>query len=233
MRVFLRLLALAVGVVAVVAVIQAFNGAPWWVAIVWAALTLVLNFASNVTPPNKTVQLAHLISQGGLQKQPVATQVAEFLRRGANPNGLVGETRILNEATVWGELAVVETLLVHGADPNGRDSGGWAALHVAQNNDHQDVAQLLVDKGADVNGADNDGRTPLHMAASRGDANVVRWLIALGADPQARDNRGHTPLAEAEKSLSAWTSSSELSRDVRAVAEHQKTVWLLRSCTAY
>ena len=233
LRVFFRLLALAVGIVTVVAVIQAFNGAPWWVAIVWGVLALALSFISKLVPPNKTVQLAWVINRGGLEKESVAAKVEQLLQRGANPNGIVNGERILKEATVWGEEAVIKALLAHRADPNGRDLSGWTPVHVAQNNDRLDLARLLVENGADVNAADNDGRTPLHMAASRGKTETVRGLIKLGADVYARDKVGKTPLAEAEDTLSSWTSSSFLSQDREAVSGYRDTVGLLRTQGVY
>ena len=229
MRIVIRLLTFVAGAVTVVAVIQAFNGAPWWVPIAWGALALVLSFLTKLVPPNKTVQLALVINQGGLEKRSVAAQVEHLLRRGANPNGLVGEARILNEATVWGEVPVLQSLLDHGADVDGRDLGGWTAVHVAQNNDRQDLARLLVGSGANVNAQDKQGCTPLHLAASRGDADVVRWLIELGASARMQDNRGLTALAEAENTLSTWVLSPELSQNHKAVSGYRATIALLRT----
>lgn len=229
LRVFFRLLALAVGVVTAVAVIQAINGSPWWVAIAWGVLALALSFISKLVPPNKTVQLAWVINHGGLAKESVATRVEQLLQSGANPNGIVQGARIINEATVWGETDVLRALLSHRADPNGRDLSGWTPVHVAQNNDRLDLVRLLVQNGADVNAADQDGRTPLHMAASRGAAETVRGLIRLGANVDAQDNQGKTPLAEAESTLSSWTSSSFLSQDRAAVSSFRETVTLLRT----
>lgn len=228
MRVFFRLLALAAGVIAVVAVIQAINGAPWWVAIAWAAAALGLSVAARLVPPSKTIQLALIINQGGLEKRPVADQVEQLLGRGANPNGVVGETRVLNEAAVWGDMRVLTTLLDHGADPDGRDQSGWTALHVAQNNGREDIARLLVSRGADVNSANSHGATPLHLAASRGQADVVHWLLGLGANPSARDSSGRTALAEAESNLMAWVSSPTLSQDREAISGYRDTITLLR-----
>ena len=107
-----------------------------------------------------------------------------------------------------GDLAMVEMLLEHEADPNRRSewwAGGFHPLHSARG----DVATRLLEAGAvpdacaaaqldrpellrNILDADparvhergGDGQTPLHFARSR---EVVDLLLERGADPDARD----------------------------------------------
>jgi ankyrin repeat protein len=107
-----------------------------------------------------------------------------------------------------GNIALVDTLLEFGADPNRKSSwwaGGFHALYAARGQ----VADRLIAAGAvpdacaaaqldrpgllaEILGTDpsrvhergGDGQTPLHFARSR---EVVYILLAAGADPDARD----------------------------------------------
>ena len=66
---------------------------------------------------------------------------------------------------------VVELLLTHGADVNGRTrdncNGGETPLHDAARNCQREVAELLLAHGANVNAKDAQGSTPL-LEAARG-----------------------------------------------------------------
>jgi ankyrin repeat protein len=83
---------------------------------------------------------------------------AEQLRR-ANAGLIEPGHGVLHMLAKRNDVAAVQWLLDHGADPNGR----WA---------HWD---------ADV--------TPLHLAASQGHEKIVRLLLAAGADPGIRDSK--------------------------------------------
>ena len=106
------------------------------------------------------------------------------------------------------DVALVDTLLEFGADPNRRSSwwaGGFHPLHAAQGPvadrllaagavpdacaaarlDHPDLLRrILASDPSRVHERGGDGQTPLHFARS---PEVVDMLLRAGADPDARD----------------------------------------------
>jgi ankyrin repeat protein len=93
-----------------------------------------------------------------------------------------------------GDLDRVRACLEKGADVNARDPNGQTALHVAVNNEHRDVAELLISKGADVNAKDGRGDTPLICAVEKGDRNTVTLLVTKGADVNYTPRDDYLPL---------------------------------------
>jgi len=72
--------------------------------------------------------------------------------------------------------------LNRGADVNVKSAEGWAPLHLAAEEGHKDLGELLIDKGADVNVKSAEGWAPLHVAAVYGQKDVAELLISKGAD---------------------------------------------------
>lgn len=109
---------------------------------------------------------------------------------------------LLHGIAASGVLALVETLLELGADPNALDEAGHTPLYClaneTQSNEAGATVHALVQAGADVNAAGGVKRcTPLHMAARRGNVGVAEALLNHGAWIEARDSRGDTPLRRA------------------------------------
>jgi ankyrin repeat protein len=79
----------------------------------------------------------------------------------------VGGLNALLYAARGGCYACVEDLIIAGADVNLPTPEGVTPLMIALDNEHNDVAKLLMDKGADLNVWDWWGRTALWIAVDR------------------------------------------------------------------
>ncbi|XP_066946629.1 transient receptor potential cation channel subfamily A member 1 [Macrobrachium rosenbergii] len=71
---------------------------------------------------------------------------------------------------------------------------GKTALHIASEEGHTRVVQLLISKGALLH-KDHFGRTPLHLAATGGHSQVIKTLLAVHSHIlDQTDKDGNTPL---------------------------------------
>jgi uncharacterized protein len=127
-----------------------------------------------------------------------------------NDSMLGGGTTPFLRAAKAGDLAAMQLLLEHGADPtlsptrSGINPLMAAAGLGTQEEDTTgrfkteaqaiDAIQLLLDRGLDINAAANDGRTALHGAALQGYDDVIKFLAAKGGNLEAHDSKGFTPL---------------------------------------
>lgn len=105
---------------------------------------------------------------------------------------------------MWSREDDAKVLLEAGADPNARDTGGSAPLHISLRNSVEKI-RLLVAYGADINALETPGdikpgsraSTPLQSAltvAKLGGLDGVRTLLELKADPHKRDVSGRSAL---------------------------------------
>ena len=102
----------------------------------------------------------------------------------------------------------------HVDEANSADREGFTPLHFAAQQQHADVAALLIAAGADPNARNRFGNTPLWTAMFNvrdGDGDVVRVLLDAGADVDAENNYGASP-----RSLAAKVVSYDLLRFPRA-----------------
>ncbi|GHU22519.1 hypothetical protein FACS189472_15410 [Alphaproteobacteria bacterium] len=119
----------------------------------------------------------------------------------------------LHQAAREGNVELVSQLLrehdndnayVNAIDTEGRDDSGLlshaTALHVAVENGHYDVVQLLLKSGAFVELKNRLGDTALHAAARTGNVPIAKLLVKAGADKEAKNNSGSTPLRASLKS---------------------------------
>ena len=112
-----------------------------------------------------------------------AAMVEKLLKAGADPNGVPTGTTVLMTAARTGNVDMVKSLLVHGADVNAKDNPrGQTALMWAVAEKHPEVARTLIDHGADVHARSTSGFTPLLFAAQQGDMESARMLVEVGAN---------------------------------------------------
>lgn len=100
----------------------------------------------------------------------------------------------LERAAAKGDLALVNTLLAAGADPNAPGEDQCTPLHSAVAFGHRAIVNALLAKGADPNARGADQRRPLHSAVVFGCSAIVNTLLDKGADANLRDRDGMPPL---------------------------------------
>jgi ankyrin repeat protein len=105
-----------------------------------------------------------------------------------------GYSQELLESVSKGELSKVKDFVNKGADINIKNKDGKTPLHIAVENNYEDIIKFLLENKADVNVKDNEGNTPLHIAIKKGNYFVIKELIKFGADKNAKNNKGETPL---------------------------------------
>jgi ankyrin repeat protein len=181
--------------------------------------------AAGMTPLYAAVDMKHqepMINRP-LQKASgrltASDVISRLLERGANPNLTLkapllmrqhstgdpslgdGATPLMRAAKVP-DLALMQELLAHGANPNlALRNGTTVLMSVAARAGRPqpseqttiDVIAALLDHGADINSVNSSGQTPLHLAIGRGDS-IVRFLAEKGAPLDAKDSSGRTPL---------------------------------------
>ncbi len=102
----------------------------------------------------------------------------------------------LHYAASEGNIDLVHSLIVDGADVNAQDNEGWSPLHfAAQANSAECLAELLR-AGANVDAKDKFGNTPLHEAvfSSRGAGQGIELLRNAGADATTANLHGVSPV---------------------------------------
>src|SRR5262252_6274189 len=123
-----------------------------------------------VTAPKNAGDMVKLLLAKGADVKPRAlytdwpSQITNEPRAQYRPVG--GLTALLYAARD-GCLDCVEALIGAGADVNIPTPEGVTALMLALDNDHNDVARLLLDRGANPQLWDWWGRTPLYIAIDR------------------------------------------------------------------
>ena len=93
----------------------------------------------------------------------------------------------LFQAAMSGSGEFVESILLleEDIDLNAPGAGARTVLHLAADNNHLEVARVLLHAGADPNVQDETDFTPLHLAAARGWLPMLALLIEHGADVNA------------------------------------------------
>lgn len=94
----------------------------------------------------------------------------------ANPlRGFEGKT-LLYLAVSWSEETVV-LLLLKGVTISAGGLEGTTALHLAAQDSHKELIDLLINKGAETAVRDELGRIPLHCCAELGYGEATKLLV--------------------------------------------------------
>jgi len=94
-------------------------------------------------------------------------------------------------ASLNGDIEMVQLLISKDAEVNKK---GWAPLHYAAANGHDDIVKLLLDHSAYVDAGSPNGTTPLMMAARGGHVSTVKLLLDNGADLNVKNQIGMNAL---------------------------------------
>ena len=101
----------------------------------------------------------------------------------------------LTLAASFGHTETVRYLVtVPEVDVNHSGDDSLTALHIAAQENHPEVAEVLIDAGADIEVKHNNGRSPLFQASEFGNLRVLKVLVKAGAEVCVADNEGDTCL---------------------------------------
>uniref|UniRef100_A0A8C0UJR0 Ankyrin 1 n=1 Tax=Cyanistes caeruleus TaxID=156563 RepID=A0A8C0UJR0_CYACU len=102
----------------------------------------------------------------------------------------------LGSSTLCQSACQVGDLTVSAAEPAVMASG-LTPLHLAAQEGHVLVADVLVKHGVTVDAMTRMGYTPLHVASHYGNIKLVKFLLQHQADVNAKTKLGYTPLHQA------------------------------------
>lgn len=97
-----------------------------------------------------------------------------------DPNAQTGIS--LNVAVELGFLDIATRLVISGANPNLGADSRKGALVLALENEHFELADLMLQHGAEISARDHRGWTPLIWASIKGYKHIVEYLVESGAD---------------------------------------------------
>ncbi|XP_074491484.1 cyclin-dependent kinase 4 inhibitor C isoform X1 [Sebastes fasciatus] len=160
----------------------------WMTLFVYTASQKLWHLSAYIFFTRMADSLCNAAASGDLSK------VLFLLQSGAGDvNGLNFASRTAMQVVKWGNSAVIESLLLAGANPNLPDRClSLTASHDGAREGYIDSMRVLVEHGADVNLLDARGELPLHHAAREGHLEVIELLIGLTENPQTPNQHGHT-----------------------------------------
>lgn len=100
-------------------------------------------------------------------------------------------------AIEFGRLALVQSLLALGANPNSKSNDGETCLSRCIDKNSTELVEALLDAGAHIEQIGANFLTPLALASMRGDESMINYLLCRGANIEARGEMDETPLIEA------------------------------------
>ncbi|MCP5492821.1 MAG: ankyrin repeat domain-containing protein [Chlamydiales bacterium] len=130
-----------------------------------------------------------------------STAFNTLLMKQADPNlpTILFGASPLHIASATGQVAMIKSLILSGAEVNARDGGQCTPLHEAAEHGHLEAVETLLKMGADPNARNTYGRTPLHKAAEKDNLPIIEKLLNGKADVNAMDDEKITPLLATQK----------------------------------
>ena len=134
-------------------------------------------------------------------------QIAEELKKkniDLNAKDIYGWTA-LHYSGLRGSMQIINTLIIHGADPHIKTQRGYTLFHIfisaipfqeSKEESQKRLLTLLIYYKLDINAKDDKGNTPLHLAVSPSELSldIIHLLVKNRADINARNHQGLTPL---------------------------------------
>jgi ankyrin repeat protein len=102
-----------------------------------------------------------------------------LIEQGADVNAISSnnlKNRPIHAATAGRKFPLVELLLMHQADPNLKQDGGWTPLIQAVHNFDKDMVKLLLSHGADSSISNDKGHTAIDVAAEKEYEDILELL---------------------------------------------------------
>jgi ankyrin repeat protein len=103
-------------------------------------------------------------------------------------------------AVCYGDVPMLQEILMHPRSANCQDRWGLTPLHLAvrlQSTEELALVRALLGSEPDLELQDQDGDTPLHLAASYATVDSIELLLKAGAKVYIQNNSGKTPLHRA------------------------------------
>lgn len=96
---------------------------------------------------------------------------------------------------------ILETLIRKGALLNEKNKDFLTPLHMAADNSHYDLMDVLLRHGAKVNALDGLGQTALHRCAREDNLQACRILLSFNVDPSIVSLQGYTAAQVASENV--------------------------------
>lgn len=141
--------------------------------------------SSTIKPPIVSQQATKTIDTTNTNEPPSDSHT-NFVGQAVSARLMDMGKRLLDAARE-GRVDHVRQLVVDSGAPFTSDWLGQSALHLAAQNCHVEIAEILLRGGVNRDAKTKLGNTPLHFAAQSGCLEVVDLLLIHGCDVNARD----------------------------------------------